>query len=146
VADLAAHDNVVGVKDSGGDLVKFQRTHRMTPADFETFVGSGGLYAAALDAGADGGIMALANAVPDLASEVYERHREGDREGARELCADLVELNRAITAEHGVPGVKAAMRHRGAPAGQPRSPHRPLDGDDAGEVRALVDEALATWG
>ena len=86
--------------------------------------------------------MALANAVPDLASEVYDRHHAGDGEGARELCADLVELNRAITAEYGVPGVKTAMRHRGAPAGQPRSPHRPLGEDAAAEVRALVDEAL----
>jgi len=146
VADLADHDNVVGIKDSGGDLVTFQRTHRMTPADFETFVGSGGLYAPALDAGADGGIMALANAVPDLASEVYERHREGDEGGARELCADLVELNRAVTAEYGVPGVKAAMRHRGAPAGQPRSPHRPLGEDAIQKVRALVDDALEAWG
>jgi 4-hydroxy-tetrahydrodipicolinate synthase len=146
VAGLADHDNVVGIKDSGGDLVTFQRTRRMTGPDFETFVGSGGLYAPALDAGADGGIMALANAVPDLASEVYDRHREGDVAGARELCADLVELNRAITAEYGVPGVKAAMRHRDAPAGQPRSPHRPLDEDATREVRALVDEALETWG
>lgn len=146
VADLADHDAIAGTKDSGGDLVAFQRTRRMTGPSFETFVGSGGLYAPALDAGADGGIMALANAVPDLASEVYERHREGDRDGARELCADLVELNRAITAEHGVPGVKAAMRHRGAPAGQPRSPHRPLGEDAAAETRGLVDEALETWG
>lgn len=146
VAGLADHDNVVGIKDSGGDLVTFQRTRRMTGPDFGTFVGSGGLYAPALDAGADGGIMALANVVPDLASEVYDRYREGDVAGARELCAGLVDLNRAITAEHGVPGVKAAMRHRGAPAGQPRSPHRPLGEDAAAEVRALVDEALETWG
>jgi len=90
-------------------------------------------------------VLALANAVPDLASAVHERHREGG-EGARELCADLVELNRAVTAEYGVPGVKAAMRHRGVPAGRVRSPHRPL-GDAAAEaVGGLVDEALAPWG
>ncbi len=146
VADLADHDTVAGIKDSGGDLVTFQRTRRATDPSFETFVGSGSLYAPALDVGADGGIMALANAVPGLVSEVYERHRDGDRESARELCADLVGLNRAITAEHGVPGVKAAMRHRGAPAGQPRSPHRPLDEDAGAEIQTLVDEALATWG
>ena len=146
VAALAAHDRITGIKDSGGDLVAFERTQRATDPSFETFVGSGGLYAPALDAGADGGITALANAVPGLASAVYERHHEGDREAARRLCADLVELNRAITAEHGVPGVKAAMQHRGVPAGRPRSPHRPLDEDAAREVGALVDKALETWG
>lgn len=118
----------------------------MTSPSFETFVGSGGLYAPVLDTGADGGVMALANAVSDLASEVYDRHRGGGgRQGARELCAGLVELNRAITTEYGVPGVKAAMRYRGVPAGRPRSPHRPLGEDATRAVQRLVDEALETW-
>jgi dihydrodipicolinate synthase/N-acetylneuraminate lyase len=145
VGELAAHDNVAGMKDSAGDLVKFGRERRRAGEAFDMLVGSGGLYAPALDAGADGGVLALANVVPELASEVYERHRAGDRAGARELCADLVELNRAVTAEYGVPGVKAAMRHRGAPAGRVRSPHRPLGEDAAAEVADLVDGALEAW-
>lgn len=143
VETLAAHENVQGMKDSAGNLTAFQRTRARTGAEFDLLVGSGSLYAPGLDAGADGGIMALANVVPDLAADIYERHREGDRQGARDLCADLIDLNRAITARHGVAGVKAAMRHRGVPAGRVRSPHTSLDESAVEDVQALVDEALS---
>jgi len=105
-------------------------------------VGSGSVYGPGLDAGADGGILALANAVPRLAAEIRRRHRGGDPAGARELTADLQDLNRAITATYGVPGVKEAVGHRGRPAGVPRSPLSGLSGSAARHVRALVDAAL----
>jgi 4-hydroxy-tetrahydrodipicolinate synthase len=142
VGDLATHANVAGMKDSSGDLVRFQRERRATGDDFDLFAGSAGIFVPALDAGSDGGIMALANAVPGLCAEMARLHHDGDGDAARALNADLIELNRAITAEHGVPAVKAAMRHRGVPAGQPRSPHRPLDDAARGEVIDLLETAL----
>ena len=142
VGELADHDNVVGLKDSAGDLVRLQRERRFAGGDFDVLVGAGSLFAPALDAGADGGILALANAVPDLASEIHRLHRAGEPAAARALNADLVELNRAITSRHGVPAVKAAMRHRGVPAGHARSPHRPPEADAIDEVRSLLEAAL----
>lgn len=142
VSALADHGNVAGMKDSTGDMVAFQRERRLTGSEFEMFMGSGSLLAPALDAGADGGVMALANVVPDLATEVYEHHRNNDQQAARELNADLVELNQAITARFGVPAVKAAMRHRDAPAGHVRFPHQPAAAAVVNEVTTLVDEAL----
>jgi len=142
VAALADHDGVAGVKDSSGDVERVGRTDRGTPAGFSTLVGAGGVYAHALEAGADGGILALANAVPGLASEVYERHERGDDAGARALNADLVGLNRAITARHGVPALKAALREHGVPAGHPRRPLRPADEDAVEETAALLSAAL----
>ncbi len=143
VATLADHDNVAGMKDSSGDMVRFGRERRMAGAEFDLFVGSGSLYATALDAGADGGVMALANVVPGLASRVRERHEAGDHTGARELCGSAVELNEAITSRYGVPAVKAAMHHRDVPAGHVRSPLQALDGETAAEVRGLVDDVLS---
>jgi 4-hydroxy-tetrahydrodipicolinate synthase len=142
VATLAEHDTVAGMKDSAGDMVRFGRERRVTGPDFDLFVGSGSLYATALDAGADGGVMALANVVPGVAAEVHARHEAGDHAAARELCASTVDLNEAITSRYGVPAVKAAMRYRDVPAGSVRSPLQPLDGEAAREVRALVDESL----
>jgi len=49
-----------------------------------------------------------------------------------------VELNHAVTAEYGIPGLKWAMRERGAPAGYPRSPHREPDADAHERLAALV--------
>jgi 4-hydroxy-tetrahydrodipicolinate synthase len=142
VGRLADHENIHGLKDSAGDMVAFQRERRLAGEDFDLFIGSGSLFAQGLDAGADGGVMALANVVPDLTAEVYSRHRDGDTEAARELGADLVELNQAITARYGVAGVKAAMRHRDVPAGHVRTPHTPADDDVVEEVQRLVDDAL----
>jgi 4-hydroxy-tetrahydrodipicolinate synthase len=142
VGSLSDHDNVAGMKDSSGDMVAFQRERRLAGSEFDLFIGSGSLYAPGLDAGADGGVLALANVVPELASEIHRRNRDGDRQGARELCASLVELNQAITARYGVPGVKEAMRYRGVSAGHVRSPHTALEGEAVDEIHSLIDEAL----
>lgn len=142
VATLSTHGNVAGMKDSAGDVVRLIRERRLAEGGFDVFIGNGSLFAQGLDAGIDGGILALANVVPGLAAEVYRLHRGGDPEGARALNAELVELNQAVTARFGVPGVKAAMAHRGMPAGEPRSPLLPLGDDARQEVERLVDEAV----
>ncbi|MGM0592057.1 MAG: dihydrodipicolinate synthase family protein [Halobacteriota archaeon] len=137
---LAAHPNVGGMKDSSGALEPFMQTRELTrDADFDLFMGNGSMLATALDAGAEGGINAVANVAPEVASEVYRLHRAGDDDAARALNRDLVELNRAVTKEHGVPGLKAAMRARGAPAGTVRRPHRPADETTRERVETLVE-------
>lgn len=141
VESLAEHENVVGMKDSSGDLETLQR-ERDYASEFELFTGSGSVFAPALDAGADGGIMALGNVVPERVKEIYELHRAGKDEEARQLNSRLVDLNRAVTSEYGVPGLKAAMRYRDAPAGHVRRPFRPLGADATKRVETLVDAAL----
>lgn len=143
VESLAGHPNVAGMKDSSGDLGAFQRTREFTAdEDFEFFVGSGGVFAPALDAGADGGILALANVAPERASEILDLHAAGKDEAARQVNRRVLELDHAVTAEYGVPGLKAAMRSRDLPAGAVRSPHRPVGDDAAAELAALVEDAL----
>ncbi|MEZ3115713.1 dihydrodipicolinate synthase family protein [Halobaculum sp. MBLA0147] len=140
VGDLATHPNVAGMKDSSGDLGAFTRTRRRTAdADFQLLVGSGSVLGPALDAGADGGVLALANVAPAAAAEVYETVAD-DPTAARERAADLVELNHAVTAAYGVAGLKYAMRQRGVSAGHVRSPHRPLtDGDAQARLEWLIE-------
>ncbi|SFR50174.1 dihydrodipicolinate synthase family protein [Halogeometricum limi] len=140
VDELATHPNVAGMKDSSGDVTTFVRERRLTrDADFDLLVGAGGVLSHALASGADGGVLALANVAPEAAAEIYEAHVDGDADGARELNETVVELNHAVTAGHGVPGLKAAMRARGAPAGHPRRPFRPVSDDARAELEALVD-------
>ncbi|PSP47594.1 dihydrodipicolinate synthase family protein [Halobacteriales archaeon QH_7_69_31] len=143
VGRLAGHPSVVGMKDSSGDLAAFLRTRRRTAdAKFDLLVGSGGLLAQALSTGGTGGVLGLANLAPAALAEVTAAHEAGDATRARRLNAALVELNRAVTAEFGVPGLKWAMRERGVPAGRARSPHRPPDADARdrlGELLAAAD-------
>lgn len=143
VGSLAEHPNVAGMKDSSGDLSAFQRIRDRVPDDFDLLVGSGGVLAPALDAGGDGGVLALANVAPDGSAAVYDRHARGEDEAARGLNRALVELNHAVTAEYGIPGLKAAMRQRGAPAGRPRDPYRQLTDDELAHLDRLTAEAAA---
>ena len=142
VGELAGHPNIAGMKDSSGDLAAFLRTRRRTAdAEFDLLVGSGGLLAQALSAGGTGGVLGLANLAPAALVEVAAAHDAGDAARARRLNAALVELNRAVTAEFGVPGLKWAMRERGVPAGRARSPHRPPDADARDRLGELLEAA-----
>jgi 4-hydroxy-tetrahydrodipicolinate synthase/4-hydroxy-2-oxoglutarate aldolase len=144
VEQLAAHDSIAGMKDSSGDLELLQRYRTVTEdEDFDLLVGSGSIYAAGLDVGADGGVLALANAVPEGASEIYRAHTTGDDTRARAINRDLVALNRAVTGRYGVPGLKAALRARDVPAGRARRPFRPVSDDVRTEIETLVDDALS---
>ncbi|MFC6823973.1 dihydrodipicolinate synthase family protein [Halopelagius fulvigenes] len=143
VGRLASYPNIAGMKDSSGDIDRFIRERRATrDDDFDLLVGAGGVFAQALGAGADGGVLGLANVAPEAAVEVYERHRDGDEKVARRLNASLVDLNRAVTDRFGVPGLKAAMRARGAPAGTVRRPLRPVSED----VRSHLEELAVAAG
>jgi dihydrodipicolinate synthase/N-acetylneuraminate lyase len=139
VESLAGHDGVAGLKDSAGDLDAFQRTRELAP-DIDLLVGHGGLYAHALEAGADGGVLGLANAAPELAAEIHGHHGAGDAEGARALNRRVAELNRAVTARYGVPGAKAALRLRGIEVGRPRRPLEPVDAAAEREIESLLTE------
>ena len=138
-AGLADHPNVAGMKDSSGDVERFVRLVRATAdADFDPMVGSGAVFSQALAAGATGGILALANVAPEVTAEIYEV-ASTDPDAARRLNGDVVDLNRAVTSEFGIPGLKYAMRQRGAPAGYARSPHRPPDAAARERLDALVE-------
>lgn len=140
VEELAGHPNVAGMKDSSGDLGAFVRTQRrIEDQEFDLLVGSANILTQALDAGATGGILALANLYPGVCAEMYEAH-ESDAEAAHATNRDFVEVNTATTAKHGIPGLKWAMRERGARAGHPRSPHRPPSEEAREHLASLLDE------
>jgi len=138
-AGLADHPNVAGMKDSAGDIGGFVRLVEKTAgADFDPMVGSGGVFSQALAAGATGGVLALANVAPEVTAEIYAASPD-DPETARRLNADVAGLNHAVTSEFGIPGLKYAMRQRGAPAGYARSPHRPPDAAARERLDSLVE-------
>lgn len=141
VSTLATHDRIVGIKDSSGNLTAVQQIiSRTATLEFDVLVGSGSTFAASLNAGADGGILALANVVPDLASDIYRSHVTGDIEASRALNQSLVELNEAITTRFGVAGTKAALGLRGYDAGYPRLPLQPLNPGDREIIEDLLNE------
>ena len=144
VAALATHENVAGIKDSSGSLESIQRLLDHTDDTFSVLVGSGSVYAAGLAAGADGGVLAVANVVPELASGIYRLDREDRSGAARERNASIVELNHAVTSRFGVPGVKAALAMRGQSVGRPRRPLGELEADAKTDLESILERTLET--
>jgi len=95
VAKLAAHPNIIGVKDSAGDFVNMQRYLEVTVgADFAVMSGNPALGLSAYQLGAKGGIFAGCSLVPKLCADVYNAFIEGDLDSAVALqkTASLIPL------------------------------------------------------
>lgn len=122
VGNLATHENIVGLKDSSGNIPALTEIMRLVPADFQVMTGNAPSFLAALALGAVGGILAVANVAAESYRELMAAFGAGDVATARALQTRLNPLALAVTARFGVPGLKAAMRLRGIEAGYPRAP------------------------
>jgi len=128
IVKLAKHPNIVGMKESSGDIAKISEVVRGTgDNDFFVLAGSASFLLPALKVGAIGGICALANALPEQVSQVLELAGGGKEEEALELHFRLLAPNKAVTAQFGVPGLKYVMDQRGYYGGPLRRPLLPLE-------------------
>ena len=142
VAILAAHDNIIGMKDTSGNIVQLAQLVRLTAGKgFDVLAGSANHFLPALAVGAQGGILALANIAPDECVQIQRLFQEAKMEEARELHLRMLPVNQAITAQMGVPGLKAAMEMRGYFGGEPRQPLLPLSDSARETLRQILQEA-----
>ncbi len=138
VAELAAHENVIGIKDSSGSLDMLGGFLAAQSESFSVITGSGSTLRAALDAGARGGILAVALFAAELALEVQRAVEAGNAAGVTAAQARLKPMADVIVAKLGVPGVKAALDFVGKVGGVPRQPLLPLDEAGRAEVAAVL--------
>ena len=136
IATLAQHQNIVGLKDSSGNVAALTETMRRTSQDFQVMTGNAPTLLAALTLGARGGILAVANVAARPCRELYDAFCRGDLETARALQFSLNPLAQAVTTRFGVPGLKAAMKLQGLDAGYPRAPL--LEFTDTAELGSLL--------
>ena len=141
VVEIAAHPNIVGIKDSGGNAPKVAEMVSRTPDDFSVLAGSANFLYPALCLGGTGGILALANVVPDLCQEIVRAFNSGDHEAARAMQFRLLVPNAAVTTRFGIAGLKAAMDMVGLHGGDPRPPLLPATEAERTQVRAIMEEA-----
>ena len=126
VAALAEHPNIIGIKDSSGNVQGVAETIAATAAKFQVLVGSAASVYPSLAIGARGAILALACALPEKCVALFELFQQGHHEKARELQAILVRASKLIVSELSIAGVKYAMDQRGYRGGIPRPPLLPL--------------------
>lgn len=138
VVQLAQHPNIIGMKDSAGNLAQLVELREKTPADFQLLLGSDSVFLAGLLHGMDGAILALANIAPSECVRLYECARKKMWEEARALSERLAPLGRIIVARYGVPGLKAALEELGYFGGAPRPPLLPLEADARQQIREAM--------
>jgi 4-hydroxy-2-oxoglutarate aldolase len=141
VVTLSTHPNIVGLKDSSGNVAKLSQVVAEARTDFDVLAGSASFLLPALAVGATGAIAALANIAPRACLELLDLWHAGRLDEARALQARLVAPNALVTSTYGVAGLKAALQLAAHYGGEPRRPLAPLGEADRGRLRAVFAEA-----
>jgi len=133
---LLRFDNVVGIKESSGDLIYFSELISNFGKRLSPMSGSDTLFFQCFLMGATGAILALGNIAPHMIIEILDAVRKNDLEKARKLYFRLIPIGRSISDSMNFPApVKEAVRLLGRPSGAPRSPILPVDGEEARSIR-----------
>jgi 4-hydroxy-2-oxoglutarate aldolase len=140
VVELAAHPNIVGLKESGGNLAMIAEVLLMVKPDFSYLLGSGNVFIPALALGASGAILAVANAAPGLCAEAYTLILEKKLEQAFEIQKALIPLNRAVTEIYGIAGLKYCLDLQGFQGGACRMPLADVPEKGKAELRGLLEK------
>ncbi|MDC7227661.1 MAG: dihydrodipicolinate synthase family protein [Spirochaetales bacterium] len=140
VEAVSVHENVVGVKDSSKDTWSANTAYDSD--GFSVMAGSASYFLDLLEKGGTGGVLSLANIIPDACGELYNLYIAGKKEEAYALNERLVSLNKLVSGKYGVAGVKYAMDYAGFAGGAPRRPLKAL----TGEQKKSVESDLAASG
>jgi 4-hydroxy-2-oxoglutarate aldolase len=138
VARLSEHQNIIGIKDSSGNIGQLSEIVRLSQDDFAVLTGSAPVFFPALCVGASGGILALANVAPKEACRIYDLFCQGKFGEARELQERLTPLASAVTKKYGIGGLKMAMDLAGYFGGEPRLPLKRPGHEAEEELKKLL--------
>ena len=138
VGKLASHPNIVGMKESNGDVQRVADLVAAVPKGFTLLAGSAATFYEALRAGAAGGILALGSVLPEACVRLFELTAAGRHDEARALQQQILPMAKLLGSLHGVPALKAALKLVGCDAGYPRSPLVPLDDRTVAEIAAAL--------
>jgi len=141
VSILASQPNIIGMKESGGDVGRITQLVAAVPPSFCVLAGSAAAFQGALQAGASGGVLALAALLPDACCQLFALTRSGHPEEASLLQERLTPIARLVGSLYGVAGLKAALNLAGYDIGVPRPPLAAVPAD---AVQAIKD-ALAAF-
>lgn len=142
VEKLSEHPNIVGLKDSGNDMLQIGDYLSRSKPGFTVLAGAAPTLFTAAALGVHGAVLALAGIVPELCVQLFEHVKDGRVEEARALQRRMMPVARSIGPIYGVPGLKAALDLIGLAGGVPRPPLRPV----ASAAIEIIRAQLATLG
>jgi 4-hydroxy-2-oxoglutarate aldolase len=136
--ELSRHPNIIGIKDSGGNIVQIADMIRNAAEGFSVFAGSASYLYTTLALGGTGGTLALANVFPNECTSLQTLFEAGRMKETRDLQMNLIDSNNAVTARWGIPGLKAALDMIGLYGGDPRPPLIPLGEANREELQQIL--------
>ena len=139
IARLSKHPNIVGIKDTAGNIVQLSETVRDTDDNFSVFAGNAGYLLPGLAVGIKGATVALGNVLPDECCRVLELFKEGKMEEALKLQQSLIEINFLVTGKYGISGLKYAMDLMGYEGGEVRRPLQPLSEEGKEKIESTIE-------
>lgn len=141
VLELAAVENIVGIKDSSGDMSLTAEYIRLTRGmDFHVLMGRDTLIYAALCYGAKGSICATGNVDPRVPVEIYEAFLAGDHRRALEAQYRLAPLRIAFGLGTFPVVIKEALNMIGIEAGPAVPPVGPMTRENREKLRKILME------
>ena len=141
VGRLAEIPNILGIKDSSGDLTNTIEYLRVVPERFSVMMGRDTLIYSAMVLGAKGAVPATGNIAPRLLADIYDRFVAGDLAGSLAAQRKLHPVRMALTLGTAPGGVKAALECLGLSIGPSRSPVAPLTPDKMQKMKAALQAA-----
>ena len=137
---LAQVPNIVGIKDSSGDLELTAEYIRAAPPSFSVLMGRDTLIFAGLMYGTKGGIAATGNVKPALVASIYDRFMAGDLVGAKAAQQELAPLRLAFAWGTFPVVIKEALNLMGMEAGPCRGPVGPLTEDQRAKLKKVLQQ------
>jgi 4-hydroxy-tetrahydrodipicolinate synthase len=140
VARLAEVPNIVGIKDSSGDMTVTAEYIRLTQHNehFSVLMGRDTLIYGALCYGATGSIAACANVAPRLCADIYEKFIAGDLKGSLEAQFTLAPLRLAFTIGTFPAVIKESLEMLGIEAGPCMEPVGPMTSAERVKLREVL--------
>ncbi|HVP93530.1 MAG TPA: 4-hydroxy-tetrahydrodipicolinate synthase [Acidobacteriota bacterium] len=140
IAQLASeYENIIGIKDSGGNLGTITETIRTAGDKISVLAGTADLALSTLMLGGSGAVVAVANAFPRMCTDLYESFLKSDYKKAGDLQRSISYMNEVLVKRHNqLSAIKEALNKIGLPAGYPRRPALPLDNKEKKEIENLI--------
>jgi len=138
IVRLSKIENIVGIKDSSGDMTKAAEIIRQTE-NFAVLAGRDTLIYGFLAYGAHGSVAATANIVPELVVAIYELYQQGDYQGSLEAQFKLAPLRMAFSLGSFPVIMKEGLKLRGIDVGNTLKPIKPLSAEARERLKTIIN-------
>ncbi len=135
---LSKIENILGMKDSSGDMTYINEVIRNTDENFHFFCGRDTLIFSSLVSGGSGAVPASANITPKLIVELYNQFKQGNLEAARKAQFALAPLRMAFNLGSFPVVLKEGMQMIGFEVGRARPPIQPMSSDKRDVLKNIL--------